>query len=94
MNRVAVFQRNASGTPSSPRIIVRPSAPVSDWSPDGYHIVILRNGEVVAFPVPPEDVDSPAIGGPMRVTKTRSEERDARVSPDGRWLAYASNESG
>lgn len=37
----------------------------------------------------------PASGGePRRLTKTPFNERNAVVSPDGRWLAYASDESG
>jgi Tol biopolymer transport system component len=31
---------------------------------------------------------------PVPVVRTRFEERDAQFSPDGRWIAYQSNESG
>ena len=33
-------------------------------------------------------------GKPFPVVKTPFEERDGQFSPDGRWIAYASNESG
>jgi eukaryotic-like serine/threonine-protein kinase len=37
----------------------------------------------------------PAAGGkPARFLETRGSERDGQISPDGKWLAYASNESG
>jgi hypothetical protein len=37
----------------------------------------------------------PATGGEATtVVATRAEERNGRVSPDGRWIAYVSNESG
>ena len=31
---------------------------------------------------------------PLRITKTPFSEQDPRISPDSRWIAYASNESG
>ena len=36
----------------------------------------------------------PLDGDPRPLVATRAHEVDARLSPDGRWLAYASDESG
>jgi serine/threonine protein kinase/Tol biopolymer transport system component len=36
----------------------------------------------------------PKVGRPERLLGTEADERDAEISPDGRWLAYRSTESG
>ena len=63
------------------------------WSRDGRFIVYVTHR--------PEDrvsisgcSPSPAIGSPTPFLQTRFNEAHARISPDGRWMAYASNESG
>jgi Tol biopolymer transport system component len=62
-----------------------------DWSPDGKHILFLDNtaeGEDIwALPVEEGGEPYPVLNSPFR-------EIHARLSPDGRWLAYASDESG
>ena len=64
---------------------------VHDWSPDGKHLVVtldsVNTGRDVWL-VPLDGGDAhPLLDGPF-------EEWNPRLSPDGRWLAYASNESG
>jgi len=59
-------------------------------SPDGTRIV-LRQGR------PPYDLHQLLLGNPRRTTplfQTPFSELNAEISPDGRWLAYQSNESG
>ena len=65
-----------------------------DWSPDGKYIVyghamVEHNNseDLIAFPVSGE-------GDPIRITDTPFHEWPATFSPDGRWLAYDSPESG
>jgi len=65
-----------------------------DWSPDGRYIVYGRempeqsNAEdLIALPVSGE-------GDPIRITDTPFHEWPATFSPDGRWVAYDSPESG
>jgi Tol biopolymer transport system component len=62
----------------------------SDWSPDGRRIAVY--GGKVGLNVFVIDLDSGATVHP--VTSTRAVARNARFSPDGRWLAYQSNETG
>jgi serine/threonine protein kinase/Tol biopolymer transport system component len=65
----------------------RPYCEPTDWSPDGFLVVNVSGGDVWAVPVDPS--------GPARPLLTESfMERDARMSPDGRWLAFVSDESG
>jgi hypothetical protein len=56
---------------------------VTDWSSDGR--VILATDRGVVWAISPD-----GAAPPRRVTTGRS----ARFSPDGKWLAYSSNETG
>jgi Tol biopolymer transport system component len=66
------------------------------WSPDGKHIVFSRtsprsSGEIWALPVEP-DASGKRVAFPLFQTVFTG--RDAAISPDGKWLAYTSAESG
>ena len=57
-------------------------------TPDGKQLVVFENFK---------DVGLVTLGQPDRVEPllhSKAEERSPRVSPDGRWIAYESNESG
>ena len=60
----------------------------SDWSPDGRYLLVTVGGSDV-WTVPLERGATP-----QRLLAEAFTERDARISPDGRWLAYVSDESG
>ena len=64
----------------------------TDWSPDGrfviYHLTTGETGyDVWALPLEGDRK-------PIPVARTQSSEVQGVVSPDGRWIAYASDESG
>jgi len=64
---------------------------VGDWSPDGSTLAMMVSdptslGDLWIVPV--------AGGSPSPWLNTPASEREPRFSPDGRWLAYTSNESG
>jgi hypothetical protein len=63
---------------------------VSDWSPDGRHLAVY--GGAVGMNLSVVDLDSARAFHP--VTQSAAVSRNARFSPDGRWLAYQSNETG
>jgi Tol biopolymer transport system component len=65
----------------------RPYCEPTDWSPDGFLVVNVSGGDVWAVPL---DADA----SPRPLLNESFMERDARVSPDGRWIAFVSNESG
>ena len=88
-----VFRRRADGSGAEETLWSLPEhTHVTDWSPDGRTIVL--------------DVLHPVSGSDIRLLEllptpkirpyleTPFEESSGRVSPDGRWLAYRSNESG
>ncbi|MGH9383263.1 MAG: hypothetical protein ACRD2N_03075 [Vicinamibacterales bacterium] len=61
----------------------------TDWSRDGRYLAYLSRNDVWALPLP---VSGDAK--PLQVTNTPFVERGAKFSPNGRWIAYQSNESG
>ena len=80
------------GAGGTERLILTGPVIPSDWSPDGRSIIFHGSSGGWQFdlgtvsPSPPHTV--------VKLTDTPFLEVQARVSPDGRWLAYASNESG
>ena len=60
----------------------------SDWSPDGQFLVLTVGGrDIWTMPVGSQGQARPLLTEPFT-------ERDARVSPDGQWIAYVSDETG
>src|SRR5262249_40431051 len=58
---------------------------LDDWSPkDGRFLVYESERDIWALPLSGSDRN------PIRITNTTARERDTRVSPDGRWIAYVS----
>ena len=66
---------------------------MNDWSPDGKYILFSpqtpkTSRDVIAVPVTGNDRQ------PIRVAQTPAEEKSGRFSPDGKWVAYVSDETG
>jgi serine/threonine-protein kinase len=68
-----------------------------DWLPDGSGLVFVDFGTAPLTPVGSSELAIVNVAGPAR-TKTLLEvpgrQGQARISPDGRWLAYESDETG
>jgi dipeptidyl aminopeptidase/acylaminoacyl peptidase len=64
---------------------------LNDWSPDGAHLVYTKIDERSRPDLWIADIAS-ATARPLLATP--ASEFQARISPDGRWIAYASDESG
>jgi serine/threonine protein kinase/Tol biopolymer transport system component len=58
----------------------------TDWSPDGRWLALNARFDIWKVEIAGRSA-SPLLSGP-------SVEQDARISPDGRWIAYVSTESG
>jgi len=80
---------DGSGAEDALAKLERPPVPTS-WSPDGKWLAFDQPGSAV-------DIFLLSMDGERKVRpflETQFNEWGARVSPDGRWIAYTSNESG
>jgi len=67
----------------------------ADWSSDDRFLLYRNSDPKTGFDIwalPFQDNGKP--GMPFPVVQTNFEERDGQFSPDGKWIAYQSNESG
>lgn len=68
----------------------------TSWSPDGkfllYHALMGAGNAVLVLPLTPDRPGAPLK--PFRFTQSPYNEISAQFSPDGRWIAYVSSESG
>lgn len=88
-----VYWQSADGTGSPERLVE------SAWvnyplavTPDGRSLLFRQDGETTGH-----DLALVPLNGekrPVQLMATEFNERNAEVSPDGRWIAYESNESG
>jgi hypothetical protein len=68
----------------------------TDWSPDGAHIIYVDTPSRTRRPNGGNDLWLLPLDGsePVEYLATPASEIDGRFSPDGKWVAYASNQSG
>jgi Tol biopolymer transport system component len=88
-----LYEKPASGGGTEELVLTAPgiSAP-TDWSTDGRFLLYRSDA-----PNTGSDIWALPMGGnrkPFPVIQTDFDERDGQFSPDGRWIAYESNESG
>jgi Tol biopolymer transport system component len=76
-----------------PRLLVSDDAIklLGDWSPDGAEFVYTRIDGAASFDL---WIAQASDGAGRPLLATAANEMQARISPDGRWVAYASDESG
>jgi Tol biopolymer transport system component len=90
-----IFQKVVGDGPETEKLLF--SSPhlkaVSDWSPDGQTLLYRdtdprsNTADIWALPLS-------APKQPFPVVQTMFDERDAQFAPDGRWIAYQSDETG
>ena len=82
---VALQAADGTGSPESLR---KDSLEPADWTPDRKHLIGVKDGDIMEL-----DLDQPT-GGLQPLVQTAANEIAPSLSPDGRWLAYASDTSG
>jgi len=88
-----IYQRLSNGT-GNDEVVAKFSVPAGpyDWSPDGRFVVFsiisgLGSTDLWVMPMFGDQKSTPLV-------QTEFSERQARFSPDGKWIAYTSNPSG
>jgi len=93
-----LYQKAASGAGEEELLLKTTSNKwTTDWSPDGRFLLYTEldpKTRADLWVLPPSSETRNAERKPMPFLRTEFDERNARFSPDGRWVAYQSNESG
>lgn len=81
------------GAPQELLLPSRTLAVPKSWSPDGRYLIYAQinpgtGADLLALPIGPPDPH------PLVLAQTQATEDQGQFSPDGRWVAYTSNESG
>jgi dipeptidyl aminopeptidase/acylaminoacyl peptidase len=87
-----VFQQEVSGGDAT-LAVPAPYRTALCASPDGRYLVVLR-AEGDATRADLFSVDLQGDRKPVPLVQTRFDDTEAQISPDGRWLAFVSNEAG
>jgi serine/threonine protein kinase len=87
-----IYQKSATGAGSEDLVLATPqNKGVSDTSFDGRFVLYRSPAKETGFDIWAVPMDGERK--PVPVVQTNSEERDGQFSPDGKWIAYQSNES-
>jgi serine/threonine protein kinase/Tol biopolymer transport system component len=91
--------RKASNGATKEEVLYHSDTPMTplDWSPDGRWILYMVRGKDTGFDVwalPDASGPAGAERKPIPYLVTPFNEGQAKFSPDGKWVAYSSNESG
>jgi eukaryotic-like serine/threonine-protein kinase len=88
-----LYRKATNGEDGEELLLSAPSfKSATDWSRDGRFILFRMTSPETGY-----DLWVLPIGGdnkPIPIVRTNAEERDGQFSPDGKWIAYQSNESG
>jgi Tol biopolymer transport system component len=88
-----LYLKSASGTGTDELLLETPQIKAaSSWSQDGRFLLYLSADPATGFDIWALPMDGNRKSFP--VIQTKSNERLAQFSPDGRWIAYESDESG
>jgi Tol biopolymer transport system component len=93
MSTNKIYVKNAAGDGEEAPVSNVTAGLVNAWSPDGRFLLytgIGTNYDIWAMPL----LDRRAAGKPVAVANSGFNEQHPQVSPDSRWVAYTSNESG
>ncbi|HEX6850929.1 MAG TPA: protein kinase [Candidatus Polarisedimenticolaceae bacterium] len=89
-----VYRRSATGT--GPEDVIfepeRGGAGPADVSTDGRHLTLVRSNTGAQFDI--VTIPADGKGAPVSVAADKANEGAAQFSPDGRFIAYSSDESG
>jgi Tol biopolymer transport system component len=87
-----IYRKNASGAGQEDQLVGESKTPLipNSWSPDGRHLLYVSNGDIFVLPIDRNVQDRK----PVPYLQTPFRESHPQFSPDGKWVAYLSDESG
>jgi serine/threonine protein kinase len=95
---VNLYQRSSNGTGQDELLFESAETKVpSDWSRDGKFLIFANQGANTRYDLwalPMDGSSKPSDRKPILLLQTRYSELQSQLSPDSRWLAYISGESG
>ena len=93
-NNYDIYEKNAGGA-GEEHLLLKSGVPQS-WSPDGKYLLYAVNDPSTRQDlwILPMAAGEPGGNQPKPFLNSRAYERSGQFSPDGRWVAYASDESG
>jgi serine/threonine protein kinase len=93
-----IYQRSSNGTGQDELLLEsKESKYPTDWSRDGKFLIFTNQGGKTNFDLwalPMTGSSKPGDRKPILLLQTHYAEAQGQLSPDSRWLAYTSNESG
>jgi serine/threonine-protein kinase len=93
-----IYSIRADGSGEPKRLTDKTNRAAASFSPDGKRLAYFQltaNGHFGIWTAPIEgDADNPRLGKGEPFLRTQYNEYDPVFSPDGRWLAYSSDETG
>jgi serine/threonine protein kinase/Tol biopolymer transport system component len=90
-----IYRKDASGAGGEERLTEGPNGKITmDWSRDGRHVLYREIGPRTGMDLWALPLDGPGALKPFPLAVSQFNEGGGRFSPDGKWLAYNSNETG
>jgi Tol biopolymer transport system component len=90
-----IYRKDASGAGREERLTDSPNGKISmDWSRDGRHVLYRQMSEKTGMDLWALPLDGPGASKPFALAEGPFNEGGGRFSPDGKWLAYNSTETG
>jgi len=87
-----IYRKLADGSGETQEILTRENTTAISWSPDGRILAFEEQTPATGWDIGYITMEGDHAWKPFLVTPFR--ERSPMISPDGRWLAYISDESG
>jgi len=90
-----IYRRDASGAGEEERLTDGPKGKITmDWSRDGRYVLFRQIGDKTGMDLWALPLDGHGAAKPFALAESQFNEGEGRFSPDGKWLAYNSDETG